>query len=351
MKAKQSCLVGDGIETPGNAVAMLHAARMYGIDCRFRDTKELQESEELRNEPGAIFSVVDSEEIGAAHSQVLAVDNLPGASEIYSFSAGEAPAIVVGNERRGLSHGFRDLATAAVQIPMISRRINCLNVAAASAVAIHYLCHARVGPMVTRGQPATRRPELLLIGGKDHIELGSSIRSAAAFGWDRVVVEDRDGIWFGCHRVKRSEGRAAARRGRNVIRLVPGEIDAPYHYPEVCVVTAFGEGVPVHRARLDRGARQLIVIPDESRPESIAVARERFGSAARWVRLDLDIEPAFYHYRLVSAVAMAEISRQVGRTKPGRRKRGRQVPVYDRALAASSETLGVDVSLADLEAY
>ena len=326
---------------------MLDAARMYGIDCGFRDTKNLQVSEEL----GDVLPTLEREEVGAAHSQILAVDNLPRASDLYGFSAGKAPAIVVGNERRGLSHGFRDLATAAVRIPMISRRINCLNVAAASAVAIHYLCHARVGSMATRGQPANRRPELLLVGGEDHIELGSSIRSAAAFGWDRVVVEDRDGIWFGCDRVKRSEGRAAARRGRNVIRLVPGEIDASYRYPEVCVVTAFGEGIPLHRARLDRGARQLIVIPDESRPGAMVKASERFGSVVQWVRLDVELDPAAYHYRLISAVAMAEISRQVGRAAPGRRRRGRRAPAYDRALAAATETLGVDVSLEDLEEY
>ncbi len=51
------------------------------------------------------------------------------------------------------------LATDAVKIPMVSRGMNCLNVAAASAVALHYLCNVRTGPMAKARDLEGRRPE------------------------------------------------------------------------------------------------------------------------------------------------------------------------------------------------
>ncbi len=109
---------------------------------------------------------------------------------------------------------------------MFSRRINCLNVAAASAVALYYLRGTRVGPIAVRREPGKRRPEVLLLGPGDHVEVGSAIRSTAGFGWNRVLIEDRKQVWFGCDRAARSEGRAAARRGKNVILCVPCPVGA-----------------------------------------------------------------------------------------------------------------------------
>ena len=39
-----STLVGDSIENPANALVMAHAAQMFGADCRFRDTKGLNQA-------------------------------------------------------------------------------------------------------------------------------------------------------------------------------------------------------------------------------------------------------------------------------------------------------------------
>jgi len=50
--------------------------------------------------------------------------------------------------------------------------------------------------MAERNDPRIRRPELLLLGAGDHFELGSTIRSAAAFGWERAFIEDRHSFLF-----------------------------------------------------------------------------------------------------------------------------------------------------------
>jgi hypothetical protein len=169
-------LVGDAIENPANALTMLHAAAMFGATCRFRDTKGLAASEPFM---GRGLPAITGAEVQSLHARIIACDNLPGAVDVFGFDAGHDFALLVGNERRGLSHEFITLATDRVQVPMHSRRINCLNVAAASAVALYYLCGPRVGPMLVRNDPASRRPDLLLLGPADHFELGSAIRSAA----------------------------------------------------------------------------------------------------------------------------------------------------------------------------
>lgn len=92
------------------------------------------------------------------------------------------------------------MVSASVEIPMVSRRINCLNVAAAAGVGLYYLTRGRGVRTRTGGNPEKRRPELLLVGGEDHVELGSAIRSVCAFGWRSCLIDDRHGVWFGSDR-------------------------------------------------------------------------------------------------------------------------------------------------------
>jgi tRNA G18 (ribose-2'-O)-methylase SpoU len=344
-------LVGDSIENPGNALTMHHAAEMYGVACCFRDTKRLKESPILLNALDGSFPNVTASDILLKHRRVIAFDNLRGAKEVYGFRPGKDFAVLVGNERRGLSYTFREMATDAVEIPMLSRKINSLNVAAASAVALHYLSNISVGPMRVRGHPEKRRPELLLVGAKDHIELGSAIRSAAALGWRRAFIEDREENWFGCNRVTRSEGRAAARRGRNSIRLVPCSAESTHSYPELIVITTNGTGRPMHQVNLARGIRQVIAIPDESAMDATNEDWSRLGQKINFAHLDPPVAEFDYHYRLIATIVMAEISRQVGRRRPGARKPKRWEPVYDRGFQLLVDIAGEEVLLEDLLDY
>ena len=226
-------LIGDGIENPANALVMKAAAAMFGAECRFRDTKGLNQASSTQG--GEPFITIEPDRIPALHGRAVAFDNLPGAAELYGYQVGPDFSIMVGNERRGLSYECAKLATDKVQVPMLSRRVNCLNVAAASAVALYYLRGTRVGPMAVRGEPNNRRPEVLLLGAGDHVELGSAIRSTAAFGWGRVFIEDRQQVWFGCERAVRAEGRAAARRGKNEILCIPCGTGASHGFARVTI--------------------------------------------------------------------------------------------------------------------
>jgi hypothetical protein len=344
-------LVGDGIANPANALTMMHAAEMFGANCRFRDTKGLAQSIPSEALGNSYFDTLQSSEVPALHPQVIAFDNLPGAREVYGFRAGREFTVMVGNERRGLSHEMASIATDRVHVPMGSRRIDCLNVAAASAVALYFLCGPTVGAMAIRKDPGRRRPELLLLGPGDHFELGSTIRSAAGLGWERAFIEDRQKVWFNCDRAVRAQGRAAARRAKNEILLVPCPSAAEYHYPRVTVITTNGMGLPLRRHNFTGGPSQLVVIPDESRVTSSAENWSPYGRQVEFAHLELPRREFTYHYRLIATIALAEISRQVGRRSAGKVPIAPRPPIYDRSFEHLAESTGQAISFDDLLAY
>jgi hypothetical protein len=234
---------------------------------------------------------------------------------------------------------------------MLSRRVNCLNVAAASAVTLYYLSGTRVGPMTVRGEPNSRRPEVLLLGAEDHVELGSSIRSAAGFGWGRVFIEDRQQVWFGCERGIRSEGRAAARRGKNEILCIPCPAGAAHGFSRVTVITTKAIGAPLHRMNFARGPSQLIVIPDEKSLDSSAEKWSRLGKEVEFAHLQIPATDFHYHYRLIATIALAEASRQVGRRSAAKVRPAGRPPIYDQRLAGLAEATAQIVSLDELANY
>jgi hypothetical protein len=204
--------------------------------------------------------------------------------------------------------------------------------------------------MARVADPASRRPEVLLAGASDHIEMGSAIRSAAAFGWSRLLVDDRHRVWFGVDRIARSEGRAAARRARNDIRVIPVAGHEIIEVPEVIVITTAPCGQPLHRVDLTRGARQLILIPDEGASCVDPGAFERGGRRVRVATLSVSQTPFPYHYRLIASLVLAEVARQVGKRAP-REGRRRERPEYLLKLPLALEQAGESVALEDLDAY
>ena len=145
--------------------------------------------------------------------------------------------------------------------------------------------------------------------------------------------------------------RAAARRGRNAIRLIPCSTRSDYGFPQVTVITSSHRGIPLHRANLARGQQQLVVIPDESYVRVDEEDWERLGQKVQFAYLDIPAHEFTYHFRLIATIAMAEISRQVGRRLLGRRIRKGRPPTYERSFDMASDRDGEDVWLEDLAEY
>jgi SpoU rRNA methylase family protein len=288
-------LFADGVENPANLGRIDDAARLLGASLS-----------------------------PSISGRLIAVENAAGASEIYGRRPLRGDAtLAVGNERRGVSRKTLAAADEILLIPTQSRTVTTLNVAAAAAVAAWYVLRGSA-PQARAIRPETRRPSLLIVG-DDHVEVGSSLRSAAAFGFHDVLLEDRGAGWFGGTSAARREARAAARRYKNPLRIHPARLDGAVRYEEILLVTPSGPGAPLQRVRLTHGNRQLVIVG--ARPNEIA------ASEADRVRIaTLDLEPvAPTPLRLIASIMLAEIARQVGRRRPlpGIAPRA---PRYDKAL-------------------
>jgi tRNA G18 (ribose-2'-O)-methylase SpoU len=343
-------LIGDGIEKPANARALMDAAAMFAVPAAFRDTHSLAKSwsTELG---GGILPIVETTELLSELLPILAIENAPGSTSVYDSSLPKgSPSIVVGNERRGIRGDVMRAASACVDIPMPGRGLNTLNVASAAAVALFYLLALDRRPMRKVARPEQRRPGLLLLGPSDHVEAGSVLRSAAAFGWRAVGLDDSEVVWFGVPRAVRTEGRAAARSNRNAIRVLPMRAEGPLGFARVVIAGVEVDGPLLHRVDLAGGRNTLLVLPDEGHER-----RDAWRTVApkvEFARVALPAEHFPYRYRLVASIVLAEAARQVGRAVAGEPiRRPRRGLTYESALAVDA-TAEADVVLPDeLRAY
>jgi len=324
-------LVGEEIESPWNAAALADIAALFGGSYRAYGESSgspvlppampriISDASALDAQVLTTKTNINSPPIEAIHSffdYVIAAENAPGAQSIYSFRPPPtgAAAILVGNEARGLRPRTLKQADAIVEIPLRSRNINCLNVAAAAAVMLYYLSlDQRLEAKQTTATAMTRRrPDLLLVGGADPMELGSTIRSACAFGWEHVFLDDPQNAWYECDRRIKSDGRGAARRGRNPIKVIPHCADRLAHYRKMVVFTTKSKGRPAWKVPVSSGD-VLAVLPDESQSSEAWSPPAEWNGELIYAALP-ESAPAQYHYRQMTAIALAEIARQVGKS-------------------------------------
>lgn len=271
---------------------------------------------------------------------VIAVENAPQASDVYGRQPLRGPAtLVLGHERRGVSRAMLAAATETVVIPTASRTITTLNVAAAAAVAGWYILHGS-GPQARAAHPASRRPTVLL-SGDDHVEVGSSLRSAAAFGISELFLDDRGACWFDGPHAQRREARAAARWHKNPLRVRRAPPRLADGFDEIVVISADQPGRPLRRQRLTRGRQQLVIIgvPPEQ-VEATAGGRMQLATLG----LGHTKRPPL---RFLASIALAELARQAGRSPAPRPAPSPRQPTYDRdlKLAAGGELLTLDPDL------
>src|SRR5258708_2075068 len=167
-------LIGEEIAGAWNEEALADIAEVFGGSYLSYD--------------GAIESTAKCEQspVLSRFDCLMAAENLPEAKNIYSFRPPRTGrnALLVGNEAKGLRRRTRKQAHVTVEIPLVSKNINCLNVAAAAAVLLYNLSQERHLNTKQRSLANIRqnRPGVLFVGGSRPMELVSPIRSATAFG-------------------------------------------------------------------------------------------------------------------------------------------------------------------------
>jgi tRNA G18 (ribose-2'-O)-methylase SpoU len=330
-------LVGDRLDHPGNVRALADAASMFGVPLLLRGGRAAA-GQDADAPP---VPTVDTATL-LRLQPIVAVENVRGAEPVFTSTLPTgSPTIVVGNERRGIASDVLDAAVAHVQIPLSGRTINTLNVAAAAAVALYYLLRGAPAGGPRRGAGPSQRPAVLLLGPGDHVEAGSALRSAAAFGWQSVNLDDRYHVWFGTPRGQRTEARAAARAHRSGLRVHSVRGEACTGFARIVIATVDSDGPPLHRTKLVGGPNTLVVIPDEP-----ASTTGLLGPRVEHTRIDLPAVPHGYRYRLTAAIVLAEISRQLG----GRRRGPARHPRYRSTVTTIRPDADV-VTAAELAGY
>jgi tRNA G18 (ribose-2'-O)-methylase SpoU len=343
-------LVGDGLENPANARALMDAAAMFGVPCVFRDTRGLLDRWSPRDGDDALPTVATAELLSQL-LPIIAVENSPGAEPLFgsALPAG-TPSIVVGNERHGIRGDVLRSAARCLEIPMPGRGMNTLNVASAAAVALYYLIGPHRHPMRQAARPQERRPAVLLVGPRDHVEAGSALRSAAAFGWRTIGLDDRHHVWFGVPRAMVAEGRAASRAHRNAIRVMAMRTEASRGFRRVVVVGTRFDGPPLHRVELAGGRDTLIVIPDGEQDDPLGWGY--LGSRVDLARIDTPVDRDPSRYRLTASIVLAEASRQIGHRPAGRPPLPeRKAVTYESALETVAVAAADVVAPETLRAY
>jgi hypothetical protein len=308
---QQIDLIADGVSDPRNVPALLALADLLGCRCLFRDRHDLRGL--LAGTPHAqrLVEAPPLEQFPVHYDLVLAVENHQSARSIHEYRPprGKRLAVVVGNERKGLDRKVSRLADVMLEIPMRPRPGISLNVAGAAAAALYQLVHASEPKRSKRAQ-GNRRPELLFWEPHDAADLGSSLRTAYALGWDAAWVVDRQHVWFGADRATLAQGRGAARRHKTSIRVRPFDPAQPAKtFDTALVVAPGGDGTPVWRLRLpERGSMVLVFADAPVAGEALAgVAREwHFLSAG-----EDSVGPAEAPLRILSALTLAEVARVV----------------------------------------
>lgn len=341
-------LVGDGIRDPRNARALLDASAMFGATAVFRDTAGLSQRWEvdLGGEDLRYITAAD-----LAGSTTIAIENAPGSRSLFGGPIDRIPAsVIVGNERRGIGKDLLRSADRTLHIPTAGNGVNTLNVASAGAVALYALSADRTRQR--RSAPGSRgRPALVLFAPGDHVEAGSSLRTAAALGWTAVCVEDREHVWFGTPRPIRTEGRAAARSHRAVLRVIPTlSLRGPL-FDAVTIVGTELDAPGLRQVSLASGSSSAIVIPDESAVDLGGEDWSRVGTTVSFARIDVSETDFPYRFRLPASIAIAEISRQVGPPRRGERPAPHRRPRYHSILRTSEPDGQEAVTWDELERY
>jgi tRNA G18 (ribose-2'-O)-methylase SpoU len=301
-------LIVDGVSDPRNVPALLALADLLHCRCLFRDRHDLRT--QLAGTPYAerLTEAPPLDTFREHYDLVLAVENHENARGLYDYRPprGRRLAVVVGNERMGLDRKVSRLADVMLEIPMRPQKGISLNVAGAAAAALYQLLHAGAPKRHKRSHGA-ERPELVFWEPHDPADLGTSLRAAYALGWDRARVIDPNHVWFDADREARSQGRGAARRHKNAIRVRPLDPVERGEPLDLALVLAPGlTGTPVWQLQLPRAACALVFADAPLDPAALApLARD-------WLPLSVgDHAPAEAALRIFSAIALAEVARLV----------------------------------------
>ena len=298
-------LVGLDIEGEWNIPLLTNAAEMFGASLLLARSDNPSVSARNAND-----SASGIDELLGQFDQVIACETTAQSRSVYEFPAPRGHlGVIVGNERSGISAQILKKVNQVVSVPMSGRGMSSLNVAVAAAIILYVFEHD-LGRKRLRPSPLSYRDvDILLLGPSDPSELGSLLRSAWAFGWRRVFLADRSGVWFTKDRQTVLAGRAAARGEVNRLVVSPWEHGNIQDYDHVVVCSGMRRGTELSRFTLPEHGRMLLVYGDDDPPLGATESVERI-----YVDHAASAEGRFRH---VGSIVLSVISQRLKRGRRG----------------------------------
>jgi ribosome-binding factor A len=258
-KSKATALTLIAMDTEGkwNIPLLQNAAQAFGAELVFaRDVLEAGKTampeNSVRELKGGLLEDFDN---------VIACETGLTSRSLYDFALPPGKtALIVGNEQKGIRRRICKKADHVVSIPMRGRNMTSINVATAAAVTLYAFYNDLGRKKISATGVSQARSDLLIQGSDDPSELGSLLRSVWAFGWKRVFLLDSENVWFNTNRQAKLAGRAAARREKNPLAVLPGEKIKMESYDRVIHCVDDAAGTELSRYVLPVCKRPLIVL-------------------------------------------------------------------------------------------
>ena len=254
----------------------------------------------------------------AGYDLILACGTSRRAKSVFGFIPhARRTALIVGNELKGIEKATLRSAGGIVSIPMSGAGMESLNVGVAAAIALWALTKSKATRGSRRGCRKPGLPDALFVAPEDPSEIGSALRSAWAFGWKRVFLDDPHQVWFGRDRSTVAQGRAAARRYKNPLAILPyGNVRAKA-YGQACVLTYDRSAPPLSRTTFTEGKDAVLILPDTHAASDAAMqTADRVARKTMRFHLDCPGDAALAPYRLAASIVLAEAASQHDRGRP-----------------------------------
>jgi tRNA G18 (ribose-2'-O)-methylase SpoU len=303
-------LVGLDIEGDWNLPLLANAAEMSGASLLFTKSTNSPDDSSIRQAP---LPAID--DLLGQFDHVIACEAFERTKSLYEFPAPRGHlGIIVGNERNGIPTRVLKKAEHVLSIPMLGRVLTSVNVAVAAAIVL-YVIQRDLARKRTRTSSLTHSDvDLFIVGPSDPSELGSLLRSAWAFGWQRVFLADRHAIWFTKDRPTVLAGRAAARCEVNRIRVCPDSKLNLDDYEQIVVCGETPGGTPLSRYAPNNPGKTLLVYGGtEPRIEN--------DEAIQRIYVDHAV-PIQARFRHGGSILLSVISRLLRQDRPQRGRRG-----------------------------
>lgn len=304
-------LVGLDIEGEWNLPLLKNAAELSHASLKLVNQRNIPAQSCGTSVPTTPNLIASVEDLRTEFDCLLACETGKISRSIYGFPAPRGRvALLVGNELDGIPREDLTKVDQVLSIPLQQSQMSSVNVAVAAAVSLYALSHDLARKGIKPSRMKQSNIDVLIYGAEDPSELGSLFRSTWAFGWKRAFLDDRAGIWFVKDRQTILAGRAAARREKNLLAILPVDKLSIGSYGAVVVCSDEGSGTPLSRFRVPRGERLLIAFGRGEPPVT------NVGTAIQEVFVDhlsRQVQPSYRHSGSILLSYISECSRSTSR--------------------------------------